>query len=44
MDGDNLPNFLEMSWQLSFCWLVEDLFFYATHRSLHHPALYKFHK
>lgn len=41
----NLPSFFTFIWQLIASIILEDFFFYFSHRALHHPYLYaKIHK
>ncbi|CAD8063789.1 unnamed protein product [Paramecium primaurelia] len=43
-DRQSLPDLWEMIPQFLFCILIEDIGFYWSHRLLHIPALYKYHK
>lgn len=37
-----LPDTWTLIWQLIVCCIVEDTLFYWSHRTLHHPSIYKF--
>jgi len=39
-----LPNFATVFWQIFITHIGNSFLFYATHRALHHPSLYSFHK
>lgn len=43
-DRDSLPSLPETLAHLAFCMVLEDLLFYTSHRLLHTPYLYRFHK
>lgn len=43
-DRDSLPSLPETLAHLAFCMVLEDLLFYTSHRLLHTPSLYRFHK
>ncbi|RWS26879.1 hypothetical protein B4U80_10487 [Leptotrombidium deliense] len=40
--GAKLPTFQWVLFELSVCILVEEVFFYYSHRLLHHPRIYKY--
>ncbi len=37
---EDLPTPWTLTWQLCFCMYLQDFFFYASHKLLHHPKLY----
>jgi sterol desaturase/sphingolipid hydroxylase (fatty acid hydroxylase superfamily) len=40
LDMKNLPSFTEVCVQVALCVVFDDLFFYISHRTLHHKKLY----
>ncbi|KAM3138345.1 hypothetical protein pb186bvf_009621 [Paramecium bursaria] len=44
LDRDSFPSIQEVFSQIIFNGICEDILFYTTHRLLHTPSLYKFHK
>lgn len=41
-DLESWPSFLEMAAQITFFMLVEDTVFFWSHKTLHHPAIYRY--
>lgn len=44
MKIEDCPSSWTILWQFFFCLILEEVFFYVVHRSLHHPKLYFLHK
>ena len=41
-DVESFPSIFEIFWQITLLSLMNDFTFYWSHRTLHHPAIYKY--